>query len=203
MWDNKAFVTLGIEYQEHLFNKAKNMAIYSDYNFPPTKPIKGGLWGSPLWNEEKYKSPWERYIYGKLNKDMFEHKLNKKSTKFVLKDNANVLSLRSFQDIWIEWEPKIQTNLPIRYIPIANGISKQFAKHLYLNFEDKYYDAIYVSQEFIDTVEYVLSEFERRTIAGEDFDEDFCTALYFAEMFEDWSVESVLVLNKDIISILI
>ena len=72
---------------------------------------------------------------------------------------------------------------------------------MFLNFEDCVYDAIYVSQNFVECVDYVLKEFERRILSNENAD-DLAQALYFAEMFEDWNVDSVLVLNKDIINVI-
>lgn len=46
MIEDKEFLSLGIAYDEKQFSLVKNRGIYSDTNFPPTKPISGGFWGS-------------------------------------------------------------------------------------------------------------------------------------------------------------
>lgn len=50
------FISLGIEYDKDKFNAVKNRGIYEDTDFPPTKPIKGGLWGSTYREKEQYVS---------------------------------------------------------------------------------------------------------------------------------------------------
>ena len=177
MRESKLFISLGIEYASNLFKQPKNRNIYEDTNFPPTKPIMGGFWGSTYLRTGNFKSYWEKYIYEKLNVKMFEHKLNHSSTIFSLKESANILFLDSFQDIWIDMKLQ-QSNLPLRLVKIAGNVPKQYENHMFLNFEDCVYDAIYVSQNFVECVDYVLKEFERRILSNENAD-DLAQALYF------------------------
>lgn len=170
MGEGKLFISLGIEYDKKLYKQPQNRNIYENTIYPPTKPVMGGFWGSTYLETGKYKSYWEKYINEKLNVNMFKHRLNHPSTVFSLKENANVLIINSFKDIWMELEPP-QSNLPLRFVKIAGNVSKQYENHLFLNFEDQTYDAIYVSQNFAKCVDYVLKEFERRVLCNENTDD--------------------------------
>ena len=95
MISNQKYISLGVQYNEKEFNQVKNRVIYNDTNFPPTKPIKGGFWGSSYFEENEYSSQWEKYIYETLNPEMFSHRLNKPSTIFTVKEDARILKLSS------------------------------------------------------------------------------------------------------------
>lgn len=198
------FISLGIEYDKDKFNAVKNRGIYEDTDFPPTKPIKGGLWGSTYREEEQYVSEWERYIYEVLNPRLFSDKLSNISTLFKVCEGARVLEIRSFNDIWINLENGT-SNLALRQVKIGKNVPPQYKSHLFLDFERfaEYYDVIYVSQEFAKRVDWVLKEFERRVLAEtEIYDEKLSISdLYISELFEDWNVESILIFNKEVINV--
>lgn len=201
---DKVFIALGIEYDAEKFKMAKNRRIYADTNFPPTKPIEGGFWGSIYYENMKYKSEWERYVNEVLDPKLFSDKLNGKSTLFKIKENAKVLELKSFNDVWIDFRTN-ESNLALRQIKVAGAVPKQYEYHFFLDFErfSECYDAIYVSQNFVKRVDWVLKEYERRILFREkEYDENLTDGdLYISELFEDWNVDSILVLNKSSVEI--
>ena len=201
---DKVFISLGIEYNADKFKAVNNRDIYTDTNFPPTKPIQGGFWGSTYYENMEYKSEWERYIYEVLNPKLFSDKLNGKSSVFKIKKNAKVLELKSFDDVWIDLKTG-ESNLALRQIKVSGTVPKQYEYHFFLDFErlSEYYDAVYLSQSFVRRVDWVLKEYERRVLFGEDeYDEKLTFGdLYISELFEDWNVDSVLILNKSLIEV--
>lgn len=131
---------------------------------------------------------------------MFSHRLNIKSTVFKIKRDARVLEINSFNDIWIDFTTG-ESNLALRKVKVGKNVSHQYQNHLFIDFEmsAKYYDVIYISQMFTKRVDWVLKEFESRVLCqNQKFDDQLTVGdLYISELFEDWNVESVLVLNKD------
>lgn len=204
---NKKFITLGIEYDEKEFKPLLNRKIYNNNFYPPTKPIEGGLWGSSLYANHEYKSAWEKYVHTKLQSSAFEHRLKNKSTIFTIKENSRVLALKSFADIYIQVSKSgIESPLTLRLLKVGGNVPKAFENHLYIDFEKLgfYYDAMFVTKEFVEQVDCTLSEFDNRVRNHKYEWDDKITrdTIYISEMFEDWNVESILVLNKECINVL-
>lgn len=202
---NKKFIALGIIYNEKNFSSLVNRKVYNDNNFPPTKPIKGGLWGSSLYKDNKYKSAWEEYIYTTLNPSLFDHRLKNKSSVFSIKENSKVLVLNQINDVYIKFTAdRTESNLSLRTIKVGGNVPKVFENHLYVDFEDlpNHYDAIYVTQNFVNKVDSLLKEFDNLVLNNKSTEKIPSSDLYVSEMFEDWNVDSLLVLNKDCITIL-
>ncbi|SEL78490.1 hypothetical protein [Paenibacillus sp. OK003] len=204
---DKKFVSLGVEYNENNFRSVVNRKTYEDMIFPPTKPIEGGLWGSEINQDEKFISSWQEYIYEKLNKSLFKHKLKNKSTFFSIKHDSRVLSLDSLKDIVINLEDEnLSSNISLRLLEISGDVPKQYENHLYIDFERlvDYYDAIHVSMTFVKNVDWILKEYTHRVENNlYEWDEDITPeSLFKAELFEDWNVDSILILNNECINIL-
>jgi hypothetical protein len=206
---NKKFIALGIEYNEDSFKPLVNREQYNENLYPPTKPIEGGLWGSELYLKDKYISSWQKYIYEKLNPSMFKHRLKSKSTLVTIKDTSKVLTIESFKDIVINFDENgsiSSSNLALRYVKTAGNVPKQLEKQLYIDFEKlgDYYDALYVSRDFTNQVDWLLQEHYRRVLNNQsEWDEKITPEFLFkAVMFEDWNVDSILVLNNECINIL-
>lgn len=202
MMTNDRFISLGVKFDEREFITVRNRKIYDDTFFPPTKPIEGGFWGSYYLEGEEYHSQWEKYIKEVLSLDMFLHRLNGISTIFKLKEDAKILRLDSFDDVYINLSTG-QSNLALRFVKIGRKVPSQYKNHLFIDYESlkDYYDAIYVTQRFVDNVDWVLKEFEMRVRMGQNEYDSKLTpkALYIAELFEDWNVDSVLVLNPKVV----
>lgn len=203
----QTFISLGILYNKNNFNPLKNRDIYNNNNFPPSKPVSGGIWGSTLYSNKKYKSAWEEYIYSKLQPNLFQHRLNSKSTIFNIKPDSKVLELNTIDDVYIELTPtQINSNLALRTIKVSGKVPKVFENHLFIDFEKlpNFYDALYVTQNFANEVDSVLSEFDNSVLDNKPLNTIKITnaKLYVAEMFEDWNVDSMLILNPNCINII-
>ncbi len=67
-----------------------------------------------------------------------------------------------------------------------------------------HYDAMFVTQEFVEQVDWILREFDDRIRNQKyEWDEKITKdTIYISEMFEDWNINSILVLNKECINVL-
>lgn len=206
MLKGKKFISLGIKYNDNEMKKPLNRRIYNDTNFPPTKPISGGFWGSTYILGERYKSEWEKYVMEVLDSKLFKEKLTGNDTIFEVDNEAKILVLNKIDDVWIEFKgDNVQSNLVLRQIKVSGDVPPEYKNHLYIDFSGmcEYYDAMYVSSEFAHKVDWILNEFKRRVLLGiPEFNEELTLEmLYVAEMFEDWNVDSMLVLNKNAIKV--
>ena len=204
---DKKFISLGIEYKEEEFKPLYNRKIYNDNKFPPTKPIKGGLWGSTYFENSVYRSAWEECINVKLSPSLFEHRLNQKSTLFSIKRNSRVLVLDKIEDVYIDFsEKEVKSVLVLRLLKVSGDIPKSFEKHFYVDFEKMgdYYDALYLTDNFVEQVDFILMEYDKRILLDErEWDEKITPyRLYVSEMLEDWNINSILIFNKECINVL-
>lgn len=205
---NKKFISLGIEYNETLFKSVSNRKIFNNTLYPPTKPIEGGLWGSEKRLDNEFVSSWHKFIIKKLNPTLFNAKLINKSTVFSIIDSAKVLNIESFEHIKLEKsiaDGQMYSNIPLRTVKVAGHVPHQFKEMLYIDFESSvnYYDAIYVSEEFVSQVDWVLHEYDWRIKNNiKIWDEIIIPEVVFkASFFEDWNVDSILILNPKCIKI--
>ena len=67
-----------------------------------------------------------------------------------------------------------------------------------------HYDAMFVTQEFVEQVDWILREFDDRIRNQKyEWDEKITKdTIHISEMFEDWNINSILVLNKECINVL-
>lgn len=206
---NKIFISFGNDYSENNFCKPVNFRQFSSLTNFPSKPLKGGFWGSEKYYMNDYHSAWHKYIIEELNTEYFKNKFNNKSTIFNLKADSKVLTIKSFKDINITFDENgfKASSVPLRTIQVIGEVPKGFEKQLYIDFEmtSKYFDAIYVSEEFISKVNWTLNEYERRINAGEqEYDDTQVTPehVFKSAIFEDWSVGSILILKSKCINVL-
>ena len=106
----------------------------------------------------------------------------------------------------------------MRHVKVTKPEFKAYAKQPFIDFEKQQniYDAMAVSKNFVELVAWCLRAFEIKVMALEEHgvlltDEVLNEYVYneeltaydviFAEMFEDWHVESVLVFNPECVNI--
>lgn len=96
--------------------------------------------------------------------------------------------------------------LKLYFKATAGNVPQQFEKQLYIDFEKlaDSYDALYVSRDFTNQVDWLLQECDRRVLNNQsEWDEKITPEFLFkAAMFEDWNVDSILFLNNECINIL-
>ncbi|WP_214770772.1 hypothetical protein [Exiguobacterium sp. s133] len=206
---NRVFISFGIDYSENKFCTPVNFRQFNSLINLPSKPLKGGFWGSEKYYMNDYHSAWHKYIIETLNPKYFESKFNNKSTFFNLKEDSEVLIIKSFEDINITFDENgfKTSSIPLRTIQVSGDVPKSFEKQLYIDFEitSEFFDAIYVSEDFISKVNWILNEYERRINAGEqEYDDTQVTPelVFKSAIFEDWSVGSILILKSKCINFL-
>ena len=218
------YISSGIVFDKNKVDAIKNRIFY-DRILTPSKLAKGGFWGSTYTPEGQYRSDWERFINEKmyLQKEWMG-KIKRPSTIFTLNSNTKILFLNKFEDLYEEMIPKgsgAELRNPtvfMRHVKVTKPEFKAYAKQPFIDFEKQQniYDAMAVSKNFVELVAWCLRAFEIKVMALEEHgvlltDEVLNEYVYneeltaydviFAEMFEDWHVESVLVFNPECVNI--
>nr|WP_297940075.1 hypothetical protein [uncultured Lachnoclostridium sp.] len=206
------YISYGIEYDKEKFTDVKNNQLYSDLNLPPTKPLRGGFWGSSYKQCGMYCSEWHEFIFSKLFVEMFKDKINNKSTIFELSEDAQVLYIDGLENVKLIFpngEKEEGGNIPTRKCKVISGFDPNIEKRLYIDFEmlSKNYDAIYVSGNFLREAEKFLHKCDELIIKTNgnipmDTNLKLAEQITKYQLFEDWHVESLLVMNPDCIKII-
>lgn len=203
---NIRFISIGVKYDRTKFMPVKNRSVFNDFIFPPSKPVSGGFWGAVYTPNANFRSEWERFIMEKMYlRSEWTEKTKQTSTIFSLKADAKIIFLNELMDLFpiyhINADGSAMTKplLNLRQVKIGNPCLKDYEHHGYIDFERlcETFDAILISKNFASKVDWTLMEFERRVKAGEELYDKTLTMLDLevAEIFEDWNVESILVLN--------
>ncbi len=201
------YISIGIKYDEAQFMPVKNRSVFSNFMFPPSKPVSGGFWGAVYTPDAKYRSEWERFIMERMYlRSEWTEKTKQTSTVFSLKSDAKIVFLNKLMDLFLTYHYNpdgsavVKPLFDLRKVKIGNPKLKDYENHLYIDFEklSENFDALLISKYFASTVDWTLKEFERRVHADENpFNEKLTKLdLDVAEMFEDWNVESILILNN-------
>ena len=203
---NIRFISIGVKYDRTKFMPVKNRSVFNDFNFPPSKPISGGFWGAVYTPNTQFRSDWERFIMEKMYlRSEWTEKTKQTSTIFSLKADAKIIFLNELMDLFPIYHINADGSaigkplFNLRKVKIGNSCLKDYENHRYIDFERlcEKFDAILISKNFALKVDWTLMEFERRVKACEEpYDKELTMLdLEVAEMFEDWNVESILVLN--------
>lgn len=203
---NIRFISIGVKYDRTKFMPVRNRSVFNDFNFPPSKPVSGGLWGAVYTPNAKFRSDWEQFIMEKMYlRSEWTEKTKQTSTIFSLKADAKIIYLNELMDLFpiyhinTDGSAMVTPLFDLRRVKIGNPCLKDYEQHGYIDFEKlrEEFDAILISKNFASKVDWTLMEYERRVNAGEaEYDEELTRLdLEVAEIFEDWNVESILVLN--------
>ena len=223
---NVKYISSGLVFDKEKVVPVRNRVFY-DKILTPSKPAQGGFWGSLYTPEAAYRSDWERFIKEKmyLQEDWLE-KIEKPSTIFSLRSDTWLLYLDTFRDLYgemIEQEDgraKLQNPVIVpHYVKVIQPEFSAYAKQPFINFEEqqKIFDAMAVSKNFVNLVSWCLNTFDRRAamlqaqgifLSDEALDKFIYNEnltkydVVFAEMFEDWHVESILVFNPECVNVI-
>lgn len=209
-YEQDLYICFGIKYDKDSYTEVSNKKRFFDPNVPPTKP-NGGLWASPYKPNGNYVSDWHSFMMTCLSREIFEDKINGISTIFKLSQDAKILYIRDTEDIKLvfpDGQQEEEGNLPVKQIPIGKDILPELRGRLYIDFEKLKltYDAIYVSKDVIGRLQKFLEDFEefvldRQGVLSKDEELMYGESVMKAQLFEDWHVESLLVLNKSTIEV--
>ena len=219
------YLSSGIIFDENKVVPVRNRIFY-DRILTPSKPAQGGFWGSIYTPEGRYRSDWERFVNEEmyLQKEWTE-KIKKTSTIFTLKPDTKLLFLNTFEDLYEEMIPEgngvhlKKTAVAMRQVKVKNPKFKDYEKQPFVDFEkqQELFDAMAVSKNFVDLVAWCLKVFEvKASILKEQgvlltdellneyvYNEELTIyEIMFAEMFEDWHVESLLVFNPKCVNVI-
>ena len=213
------FISSGIVFDKSKVQTIKNRNLY-DQILTPSKPSQGGFWGSFYTPDKEYRSEWERFVNEKMNLTSWMDKIRQPSTVFSLKSKTTVLCLNTFDDLYggIDYEAGrakiVNPAFPTHFVKVRNEAFKNYEQQPFIDFEKiQNIDAIIVSKNFVELVRWCLLTFEARANKaielGIEISDD---ALYdeqltpyeviFAEMFEDWHVESIFVMNPNCVEVI-
>ncbi len=213
------FISSGLEFDRNKVQVIRNRNVY-DRVVTPSKPAQGGFWGSFYTPDKEYRSDWERFVCKEMYLTQWAEKIKKPSTVFRLKPKTKVLCLNRFEDLYgsIEYEKgraKIK-NLALctHFVKTRDQVLKDYERQPFIDFEKQkdVVDAIMVSKNFVDLVKWCLKAFEIRVNAavasGKQLEDELIYDdqltkydVIFSEMFEDWHVESIFVMNPDCIDV--
>ena len=207
---NKHFISFGIEYDSETFDAVRNKLVYSDYNLPPTKPRKGGFWASEYREGGLYLSNWHEFMVENLCQKMFREKIDGRSTVFKLKPQSKVFSMTNYTDIRLELPNGYRESeecIPVHHVKVGSEIDPLCAKKMYINHEKvaERFDALYISQDLVQGLQYELAKFDSKLISGQLSKEEELQYAEFvckAQLFEDWHVDTLLIYNKECLEIL-